>query len=240
MYGSAPSSNRSAGASNPSWMHSPTDLHATPTSYANGRDDYGGDNGDDDDDDDGDLEAHEDLRERDPLLGSSSVLSPSTGSSSSLLRRNFRGLKAKRNCTDVAFLALFVCYWLGMVALALYAFTRESNASFAKYIKDGVDFQGDACGSGRFVYFPDFRVNPDFGFCVDACPEIDGQDMEVALPLETSKLTKNGSHELVTVHFKSYATHPWTYVCAPAQGERSLLPCMCRKTVDLGLFEQLR
>lgn len=215
MYSSAPSSSRSA-AGNPSWMHSPTDLHATPTSYANGHD-----NDDDEDNNDDDLENNDDLRERDPLLGSSSVLSPSTGSSSSLLRRNFRGLKAKRNCTDVAFLALFVTYWLGMVALALYAFTRESNASFAKYIKDGVDFQGDACGSGRFVYFPDFRTNPDFGFCVDACPEIDGQDMEIALPLETSKLTKNGSHELVTVHFKSYATHPWTYVCAPAQGEPS-------------------
>lgn len=174
-------------------------------------------------------------REREPLLSprhgggghastSSAVLSPSTGSSS-LLRRSFRGgIRAKRGCTDIVFLGFFVAYWAGMIALGVYAFTRESNVSFAKYIKDGVDFQGQACGTGRFVYFPDFRANPDFGFCVDACPETAGQDLVVELPLSGHGDVKddNDTLPLTPVTFKSYATHPWTYVCAPAEGMWSL------------------
>lgn len=184
---------------------------------------FAGDQDDHDSDDDDDVE------ERELLLsprggGGNTVLSPSTGSSS-LLRRSFRGgIRAKRSCTDVFFLGVFIAYWLGMVALGVYAFTRESNVSFAKYIKDGVDFQGTACGTGRFVYFPDFRTNPDFGFCVDACPDVAGLDMVVDLPLllagggagETA--SSNGTQLLHRVTFKSYATHAWTYVCAPAEG----------------------
>lgn len=196
-------------------------------------------NDSDHDDDDDDVEDGE----REPLLSprgagggnggnshhhstSAAVLSPSTGSSS-LLRRSFRGgIRAKRSCTDVFFLGLFAAYWVGMIVLGVYAFTRESNVSFAKYIKDGVDFQGTACGTNRFVYFPDFRKNPDFGFCVDACPDVEGLDMDVNLPLlvagggtdagETADT--NGSVPLQRVTFKSYATHAWTYVCAPAEG----------------------
>lgn len=206
-----------------------------------------GNDSDHDDDDDDDVEDGE----REPLLSprgagggnsgnshhstSAAVLSPSTGSSS-LLRRSFRGgIRAKRSCTDVFFLGLFAAYWVGMIVLGVYAFTRESNVSFAKYIKDGVDFQGTACGTNRFVYFPDFRKNPDFGFCVDVCPDVEGLDMDVDLPLlvagggagETTD--KNGSMPLQRVTFKSYATHAWTYVCAPAEGTVEL----CRLAVGM-------
>ncbi|KAJ0408842.1 hypothetical protein P43SY_000738 [Pythium insidiosum] len=176
-------------------------------------DDVDGDDDDDEDDDDDDDDAE--LGEREPLVGSSAV-SPSTGSSS-LLRRNFRGPKAKRSCTDAWALAVFLAYWVGMLVVAIYAFTRESNVSYAKYIKDGVDYQGHACGDNRFVYFPDYRANPDFGFCVSSCPTRDGDDLEVMLPLADAKiLDANGTRELTSVHFTTYATHPWSYVCAPA------------------------
>ncbi|TYZ58148.1 hypothetical protein PybrP1_008468 [[Pythium] brassicae (nom. inval.)] len=159
------------------------------------------------------------VNERSPLLSGATAgaLSPSTGSASQL-RRSFRGgARAKRGCTDVLFLGLFAAYWAGMVALGVVAFTRESSVGFAKYIQDGVDFSGRACGAGRFVYFPDFRANPDFGFCVDACPAAAGQDLVVQLPLAGAGRDDNGSLPLQPVTFKSYATHAWTYACAPAE-----------------------
>ena len=107
-----------------------------------------------------------------------------------------------------------------MVALAItVSFTHESSGSFAQDITSGLDFQGQPCGQDRFVYFPDFPVRPDFGFCVDKCPRSDGQVMMVLLPLQTGKRGMNGFlHELQQVHFTSYATRPWAYVCAPAGG----------------------
>lgn len=174
---------------------------------------------------DGDDLEQQALGEREPLLPldngslSASVLSPSTGGQAALLRRrNFRGLRAKREWTDAFFLGCLATYWIGMLALAIAAFSRESNVSFAKYIKDGVDFKGQSCGTDRFVYFPDFHGNPDFGVCVDACPERAGEPLSVLLPLASGKRDANGSHALQEVTFTSYATHAWTYVCAPAGG----------------------
>lgn len=173
-------------------------------------------------DDDADMQ---ELGEREPLLPmeggglSASVLSPSTGGQAELLRRrSFRGLRAKRDWTDAFFLGCLATYWIGMLALAITAFSRESNVSFAKYIKDGVDFKGQSCGAGRFVYFPDFKGNADFGVCVDTCPERGGEPLSVLLPLTSGKRDANGTHELQEVTFTSYATHAWTYVCAPAGG----------------------
>ncbi|CAI5716711.1 unnamed protein product [Peronospora destructor] len=160
------------------------------------------------------------LGERQPLLSSDRVrtaaaLSPSTGYSSAQLRRSTRH---RRDCTDVLFLGVLATYWIGMVALAITAFTHKSSGSFAQEIKSGVDFHGQPCGQDRFVYFPDFQANPDFGFCVDTCPRYNGQVITVVLPVQTEKRGVNGSstHELQQVHFTSYATHPWAYVCAPA------------------------
>ncbi|KAF1328555.1 Choline transporter-like protein, partial [Globisporangium splendens] len=240
MYSTPPSSAR---ASQPSWFQSPAPRSGNSASaprrgYYHSDEEHDitiAENGHHDDYDDRD-------DEREPLLSprlggpnstSASVLSPSTGSSS-LLRRSFRGgIRAKRSCTDIVFLVLFIMYWAGMIALGVYAFTRESNVSFAKYIKDGVDFQGHACGSGRFVYFPDFRMNPDFGFCVDACPDTADQDMVVELPLQPQPKPrddeKGTTQELTPVTFKSYATHPWTYVCAPANVARHGR-ALCRRT----------
>ncbi|TMW55332.1 hypothetical protein Poli38472_013223 [Pythium oligandrum] len=176
-----------------------------------------------DDDEDIDSDDLDDLEARTPLISStgsagptSSAISPSTGSGSVLAGRNFRGPKSKRHCTDTWALVLFAAYWLGMIVLAVYSFTRKSNVEFAKYIKDGVDFQGQACAENQSVYFPDYRVNPDFGVCVTACPARDGEDLVVALPLADGKLQANGSRALTTVRFKTYATHAWAYVCAPA------------------------
>lgn len=221
----------------PEWMSSPSNRDST-SSWLSGRpppahpshlvpldDDHhrysGGSSADESAADEDELERQA-LSEREPLLSdqglSSSVLSPSTGGQAALLRRNFRGLKAKRAWTDVFFLGCLATYWIGMLALAITAFSKESNVHFAKYIKDGVDFKGHSCGAGRFVYFPDFHANPDFGICVDACPADSGETLTVQLPLVSSRRDANGSHELQPVEFTSYATHPWTYVCAPAGG----------------------
>lgn len=161
--------------------------------------------------------------EREPLLAagslSASVLSPSTGAQAALLRRrNFRGLRAKREWTDALSLGLLAVYWIGMLALAVAAVSRESNVSFAKYIKSGVDFSGQACGPARFVYFPDFKGNADFGVCVDACPERAGEPLSVMLPVASGKRGPDGARPMQEVTFTSYATHAWTYVCAPAGG----------------------
>ncbi|RQM14959.1 hypothetical protein DD237_005699 [Peronospora effusa] len=162
---------------------------------------------------------HQDLLgERQPLLSpdrvrTAATLSPSTGYSSNQLHRSTRH---RRGCTDVLFVGVLATYWIGMVALAITAFTYESSGSFAQEIESGVDFHGQPCGQDRFVYFPDFQANPDFGFCVDTCPRYNGQVVTVILPLQTGKRGVNGStHELQPVHFTSYATHPWAYVCAP-------------------------
>ncbi|RLN94376.1 hypothetical protein BBJ28_00011206 [Nothophytophthora sp. Chile5] len=176
------------------------------------------------DDADDDLEQQQQqhsLGERQPLLSSRSsgdngaltaaALSPSIGQSSALLRRNFQGSHGKRKSTDVLALGCLATYWIGMIALALTAFSHESNVSFAEYIKSGVDFQGHSCGTHRFVYFPDVRANPDFGFCVDQCPAKDGELLKVQLPLQSSKSKTDGSAQLHEVEFKSYATHRWAY-----------------------------
>ncbi|KAL3664578.1 hypothetical protein V7S43_010330 [Phytophthora oleae] len=163
------------------------------------------------------------LGERQPLLTPGSpgtrtaaALSPSTGRAFTL-RHNFHpGSNSRRKCTDVFFLGCLATYWIGMVALAITAFSHESSVSFAQEIKSGVDFQGEACGDHRFVYFPDFEINPDFGFCVDECPRKNGEILTVKLPLESGKRV-NGSHELQEVQFTAYATHRWAYVCAPAE-----------------------
>ncbi|KAG6953150.1 hypothetical protein JG688_00012967 [Phytophthora aleatoria] len=164
------------------------------------------------------------LGERQPLLGPGSpgtrtaaALSPSTGHSSDILRRSVhQGEHHRRQCTDVFFLGCLATYWIGMVALAITAFSHESSVSFAQEIKSGVDFQGQPCGQQQFVYFPDFKTNPDFGFCVKECPRRDGEIMTVHLPLETGK-SVNGSREMHEVQFTSYATHRWAYVCAPTE-----------------------
>ncbi|KAE8985433.1 hypothetical protein PR001_g22890 [Phytophthora rubi] len=164
------------------------------------------------------------LGERQPLLGPGSpgartaaALSPSTGRSSTL-RRSFHPGDHRRQCTDVLALGCLATYWIGMLALAIAAFSHESSASFAQGIKSGVDFQGQLCGRHRpFVYFPDVENNPDFGFCVDECPEEDGQVLTVQLPLESGTRAGNGTRELQDVQFMSYATHRWAYVCAPAE-----------------------
>lgn len=158
--------------------------------------------------------------ERSPLLhhATANALSPSTGAAAQL-RRSFRGgARAKRSCTDVLFLIAFAAYWAGMVALGVVAYTRESSVGFAKYIQDGVDYRGHACGAGRFVYFPDVRANPDFGVCVDACPEHAGEELVVQLPVASGHRDENGSLPLARVAFTTYATHAWTYACAPAEG----------------------
>ncbi|RLN36900.1 hypothetical protein BBJ28_00008124 [Nothophytophthora sp. Chile5] len=178
----------------------------------------------DDADDDLEQQQHS-MGERQPLLASRSsgdsggngaltaaALSPSIGQSSALLRRNFQDSHGKRKSTDVFALGCLATYWIGMIALALTAFSHESNVSFAEYIKSGVDFQGHSCGTHRFVYFPDVRANPDFGFCVDQCPAKDGELLKVQLPLQSSKPTADGSAQLHEVQFKSYATHRWAYV----------------------------
>lgn len=226
-------------STSPSWFHSPAQRQQQQPPRSSGglsthshradhdaavavdaSSDAAGDGFSDNYDDDDDVSD----REREPLLSphghaayaTAAALSPSTGSSS-LLRRSFRGgVRAKRSCTDMLFLALFIAYWLGMLALGVFAFTRESNVSFAKYIKDGIDFHGRACGNNRFVYFPDYRANPDFGVCVDACPATAGDDLVVDLPLLDVKHLANET--LMPVTFKSYATHAWTYVCAPVEG----------------------
>ncbi|KAG2800441.1 hypothetical protein PC116_g24536 [Phytophthora cactorum] len=164
------------------------------------------------------------LGERQPLLGPGSpgtrtaaALSPSTGHSSDILRRSVhQGEHHRRQCTDIFFLGCLATYWIGMVALAITAFSHESSVSFAQEIKSGVDFQGQPCGQRQFVYFPDFKTNPDFGFCVKECPRRDGEIMTVHLPLETGK-SVNGSREMHEVQFTSYATHRWAYVCAPTE-----------------------
>lgn len=164
------------------------------------------------------------LGERQPLLGPDSpgartaaALSPSTGSTSTLLRRhNHNGEEHKRQCTDVLFLGCFATYWIGMIALAITALSHETSTRFAQEIQNGVDFQGQACEAHQFVYFPDFTNNPDFGFCVDNCPRKSGERIAVRLPIESKKRV-NGSHEMEQVHFTSYATHRWAYVCAPTE-----------------------
>ncbi|POM63948.1 Choline transporter-like protein, partial [Phytophthora palmivora] len=152
-----------------------------------------------------------------PATRTAAALSPSTGRSSLLRQRFHQGEQSRRQCTDIFFLGCFATYWIGMVALAITAFSHESSVSFAQEIKSGVDFQGQACGQHEFVYFPDFESNPDFGFCVDKCPRKDGETMTVQLPLESTKRRGNGTHELQEVEFTSYATHRWAYVCAPAK-----------------------
>ncbi|TDH66969.1 hypothetical protein CCR75_009381 [Bremia lactucae] len=164
------------------------------------------------------------LDERQPLLGPGSsgartaALSPSTGSASDQWRRAIHhGEQHRRQCTDVVFLGVFATYWIGMVALAMTAFSKESSVSFAQEIKSGVDFQGRACGARQFVYFPDYKTNPDFGFCVDSCPLRSGELLTVQLPVKSNTKEVNGLQELQQVHFTSYATHHWAYVCAPAE-----------------------
>ncbi|KAG6623322.1 choline transporter-like protein [Phytophthora cinnamomi] len=159
------------------------------------------------------------LGERQPLLSPGvrtfAALSPSTGRASAL-RRSFR--PGARRCTDALFLGCLATYWIGMLALAIAAFSHESSARFAQEITSGVDFQGQPCGAHRpFVYFPDAEANPDFGVCVDECPEEDGQVLSVQLPLESGKRGRNGTRELQHVQFTTYATHRWAYVCAPAE-----------------------
>ena len=175
------------------------------------------------------------LGERHPLLGlsgerTSLALSPSTGRSSALLRQSS---SYQHHCTDVVFLGFLATYWIGMVALAItVSFTHESSGSFAQDITSGLDSQGQPCGQDRFVYFPDFPVHPDFGFCVDKCPRSDGQVMMVLLPLQTGKRGMNGFlHELQQVHFTSYATRPWAYVCASEADDQ--LVCDIEKEMRL-------
>ncbi|EEY60882.1 choline transporter-like protein [Phytophthora infestans T30-4] len=164
------------------------------------------------------------LGERQPLLGpgspgtrTASALSPSTGRTSDRLRRSIhQGEHHRRQCTDIFFLGCLATYWIGMVALAITAFSHKSSVSFAQEIKSGVDFQGQPCGQHQFVYFPDYKTNPDFGFCVERCPRKDGEIMAVHLPLETGK-TVNGTRAMHQVQFTSYATHRWAYVCAPTE-----------------------
>uniref|UniRef100_A0AAV1TS39 Choline transporter-like protein n=1 Tax=Peronospora matthiolae TaxID=2874970 RepID=A0AAV1TS39_9STRA len=103
-----------------------------------------------------------------------------------------------------------------MIAVAITAFSHESSISFAQEIEGGVDFQGQSCGPRRFVYFPDFQVNPDFGVCVDVCPRTAGQVITIHLPLEAGMGVGIKSGALSPVHFTSYASHPRAYVCAPA------------------------
>ncbi|CEG39151.1 choline transporter-like protein [Plasmopara halstedii] len=161
------------------------------------------------------------LSERKPLLSpgtrTAAALSPSTGSTSAFLRRSIHnGQEPKRQCTDILFLGCFATYWIGMIALAITALSHESSSTFAQEIESGVDFQGQTCGKHHFVYFPDFPKNPDFGVCVEHCPQTTGEHITLHLPVESHKRV-NGSHEMQQVHFTSYATHRWAYVCAPAK-----------------------
>ncbi|KAF1780531.1 protein of unknown function DUF4782 [Phytophthora cactorum] len=157
------------------------------------------------------------LGERQPLLGPGSpgtrtaaALSPSTGHSSDILRRSVTraNITVANAPTSSSWAA---CHLLDRdVALAITAFSHESSVSFAQEIKSGVDFQGQPCGQQQFVYFPDFKTNPDFGFCVKECPRRDGEIMTVIylwrrekVSMDRAKCTKYSSR-----HPASYANDP--------------------------------
>ncbi|CCI46494.1 unnamed protein product [Albugo candida] len=143
------------------------------------------------------------------------LLTSQSAVSSTLSR--FKGPKTRRSCTDLIALVVFFLYWIGMIVLACYAFTRDSNRSFAKYIRNSVDFQGNTCDKDSYLYFPDLERNPDFGVCVDECPDEDGDTLRVDLPITNadSVAEARDSTETEEVEFETYATNTNAYICAP-------------------------
>jgi hypothetical protein len=213
MY-TSPQERESTSSNNPTWMYSPQTR--SNNSQSGGSPEPIG-------------QKHPFLSETDPLLRSSSA-----GGSSSLLRRDFRGApEVRRKCTDSIFLFIFGAYWIGMFVIGIYAFTRENSWNYARLVTHGIDFQGKTCGEEKFVYFPDFDTNPDFGFCLDTCPKQDGEELTVQLPV----LAKDGKNQTIeTVHFRSYASLPWTSICAPAGSVGSESKMIARLQDTIGRF----
>lgn len=134
-----------------------------------------------------------------------------------------------RACTDVVFLIAFLLYWMGLLVLGVYAWTRGTNVEFAKYIRNGVDFQGNECLEGHYLYFPDFRNTPEFGICIAQCPLRDNQLITVTLPTRNDTST-HAKTLMRNVTFQTYATHTWAYICAPANGMNFYIP---RRSLDI-------